>query len=158
MLQAARGEMAAALRGAPPLALRGLEYMNDDPSAVDVLYARCEAGAAHDALQAAWRALTARLSDAGLLPPDELKADLAGKLKFHATLVNTRWRRGGERGGGGGGGGGGRASIDARGLLESHGEFDFGAEAMSEVHLSRLAGPVDKATGYYFAEAKVQFS
>ena len=33
------------------------KVMNDDPAATDVLYARVQRGAAHDALQAMWRVL-----------------------------------------------------------------------------------------------------
>lgn len=145
VLRKSKVELAGALSAAPPLVLRGLEYMNDDPSAVDVLYARCEAGEAHDALQAAWQLLTARLAEAELLPADDVRADLAGKLKVHATLVNTRWRKGA----------GARLALDARGLLASHGEFEFGAEPMEELHLSRLAAPFDRASGYYHCELRV---
>eukprot|EP00966_Prymnesium_polylepis_P118163 2731909-Prymnesium_polylepis.1 len=134
--------------GGARLRLRGLEYMNDDPSDVDVLYSKVGDGPAHEALQALWRDVRNALESDGLLAADEAQTDLSGALKAHATLINSRWRRAAA--------GGARQSFDASGLLRSHAEFDFGEASLSQLHLSRLAGPLDRETGYYHCEEEVR--
>eukprot|EP00316_Scyphosphaera_apsteinii_P016069 CAMPEP_0119324508 /NCGR_PEP_ID=MMETSP1333-20130426/63449_1 /TAXON_ID=418940 /ORGANISM="Scyphosphaera apsteinii, Strain RCC1455" /LENGTH=381 /DNA_ID=CAMNT_0007332223 /DNA_START=172 /DNA_END=1318 /DNA_ORIENTATION=- len=136
-------ELQRAVAGCGPLSICGLEYMNDDPSAVDVLYAKVTEDAAYAALQAIWLLLHDRLQAAGVLLQDEQKMDLSGALKAHATVMNSRWRRSVA---------GQRTAIDVRLLLGTHGSYYFGAAEFGPLHLSRLTGGV-AANGYYQSDA-----
>ena len=94
-------------------------------------------------LQLLWRQLVNTLDAAGLLAREEQKADLAGNLKVHATVANSRWRKA-SRGSHGGGGGG---AFDARALMSTHGDFDFGSQQIHELQISRLSAAPTKG-GY----------
>lgn len=109
-LSASRGAGAtgsgAAATGVP-VAVKGLEYMNDDPSAVHVLYGKIAAagpakpsgGDVLRALEEVCKALVQRAIDAGLVDDDELRrqhmlaSDGTVSPKLHVTLINSRLRR-----------------------------------------------------------------
>jgi len=151
------------------IAMRGLEYMNDDPSEVDVLYGQIQMADGTDKLQM----IADRIVDH--FCSQNLMTQQYDRVKIHATVMNTLFRRDPSgtdapmlRGGGGGGGGGGgnaanddqrrtvrkdRESFDAQKIFRSFGDYDFGDHVIAEVHLSARysTGP----DGYYLPAAKL---
>lgn len=123
------------------LHLRGLEYMNDDPSAVDVLYAKvCDFPLC---IQDLCANVVKEFMSAGLVSEDEVRGEGEGgnfvvKFKFHATVVNTRFRKGES---------GVRVPFDARQLLKDFGDFDFGTVNIESIHLSQRA--ISQTTGFF---------
>lgn len=121
--------------------VRGLEYMNDDPHAVDVLYAKIESPALQTAADQIYEYFIAK----GLM---QKKYD---HVKLHATLINSLFRvsqteaiseREAERK---------RITFDASEILRLYGEFDFGSFVLNEIHLSQRYST--SCTGYYEATA-----
>ncbi|XP_011209777.2 activating signal cointegrator 1 complex subunit 1 [Bactrocera dorsalis] len=99
--------------------VRGLEIMNDDPSAVRVLYARVES----PELQ--------KFADLALQPFlrsglgfDDYERD---NVKLHMTIMNNRYRKQLDAKAAG--------SFDAREILKRYGDYNFGRVECSEVHL-----------------------
>lgn len=124
-----------------------MEYMNDDPAEVDVLYMKVNDRGGR--LQAFVDALVDRFVASGLI---QRQYD---SVKLHVTLMNTLFRRDPTRAEGGEGTKRGRApreSFDASGLLKRFGDFDFAREVpIHEVHLSqRFSSGQD---GYYSCAA-----
>ncbi|KAG2430371.1 hypothetical protein HYH02_013733 [Chlamydomonas schloesseri] len=155
-----RGRVGALLAGEPlKVHLQGLEYMNDDPSAMHVLYLKVADMGPGSRLEALCDAVVEEFGRAGLLLPQDDR-----KVKLHATIINTRYRkRGAEQQGGGGGGdrqaggGGGRGRhghqpfdrqpFDGRALLAEHGRLDLGIHTLQAVHLSQRGAYGED--GYY---------
>lgn len=107
--------------------IRGLEYMNDDPSQVDVLYAKIDTGR-DERLQEIADRLMQRFVESGL---SKKQFD---RVKLHATVMNTLRRQQDnddeqdvrkER-----------VAFDARNVLKLYGNFDFGEHTLSQVHIS----------------------
>ncbi|XP_054740594.1 activating signal cointegrator 1 complex subunit 1 [Anastrepha obliqua] len=115
--------------------VRGLEIMNDDPSAVRVLYACIEAPElqkfANSAMQPFLR------SGLGV---DDHERDA---VKLHMTVMNNRYRKQIDDKAAG--------AFDAREILKRFGDYDFGKVECSEVHLCALhsseKGAFYKVTG-----------
>ncbi|PNW87945.1 hypothetical protein CHLRE_01g008000v5 [Chlamydomonas reinhardtii] len=153
-----RPRVGALLAGQPlKVHLQGLEYMNDDPSAMHVLYLKVADMGPGGRLEALCDMVVEEFGRAGLLLPQDDR-----KVKLHATIINTRYRkRGAEQQQGGGGGGsssqqqrpqqGGRPSdrqpFDGRALLEQHGRLDLGIHTLQAVHLSQRGAYGED--GYY---------
>jgi activating signal cointegrator complex subunit 1 len=125
-----------------------LQIMNDDPTAVHVLYLKVHAD---ERLTAVAQHLTQLFGDAGLIPPEERD------LKLHVTLINTRHRqtqtgpadeqrRGRDSR---------REPFDASGILAKFAEIDFGKHRLEGIHLSERGkyGP----DGYYHCLASIAF-
>lgn len=119
----------------------GLASMNDDPSEVHVLYGRVEC----EALQLIADQIVAVFVKNGLMQRER------EHVKLHATVVNSKYRvatsqkskeaeltGGTER----------RQPFDGRRILEDFGDWDFGKQPVSEIHLARLK-TVDCSTGFY---------
>ena len=127
------------------LRLKGLEYMNDDPSAVDVLYAKvCDFPSCIHEL---CKSVVKEFMSAGLVSEDEVRSEGEGenlevKFKFHATIINTRFRKSEEEGGSKR-----RVPFDARQLLKDFGDFDFGTVKIESIHLSQRA--ISPTTGFF---------
>ncbi|XP_011196578.2 activating signal cointegrator 1 complex subunit 1 [Zeugodacus cucurbitae] len=99
--------------------VRGLEIMNDDPSAVRVLYARIES----PELQ--------KFADLALQP--FLRSGLGFEdyerdhVKLHMTVMNNRFRKQLDDKS--------ARSFDAREILKRYGDYNFGRAECNEVHL-----------------------
>uniref|UniRef100_A0A7S0WY86 K Homology domain-containing protein n=1 Tax=Pyramimonas obovata TaxID=1411642 RepID=A0A7S0WY86_9CHLO len=134
-------DLGSVLDGGPlTVRLRGLEYMNDDPSDVDVLYLKVEADGGDDTIAKVGDLVVRAFADAGLLLPQDEKP-----VKLHATIMNTRLRRSSEA----------RKGFDARKVLEVHGEgLDLGEQVLDSVHLSQRG--VFDDNGYYHCVAKAK--
>ena len=136
--------------------LKGLEFMNDDPSFVDVLYVKVNlVDQIHsNRLQTFLDRLNEELLNTGLM---KQKFE---RLKLHVTVMNsllrkdetgileaqktTRGRVKNQE----------RESFDAKKILRLFGQFDFGQIELNELHLSIMHAP-DRQTGYYGCETKI---
>lgn len=122
--------------------VKGIEYMNDDPSEVDILYAKVTDSDEEEKLQVLADALLQKFEATGLAKKQN------DRVKLHITLMNTLFRsdvddmprpvRGKARP---------RETFDARYLIENYGDYDFGMMTLSEIHISvRYSAGKD---GYY---------
>ncbi len=111
--------------------IKGLEYMNDDPSSVDVLYAKVEDSS--NRIEQIADKLMLKFVDSGLSKKQ------FERVKLHATIMNSLLSKENDLGpeqqpydknlkd---------RESFDARNILKLFGEFDFGIYKLNEIHLS----------------------
>ncbi|CAO1359595.1 unnamed protein product [Diamesa serratosioi] len=110
--------------------LSGIEYMNDDPSSVDVLYGKVES----TLLQEVADAVSNYFSDKGLF---QKKSE---HVKLHVTLINSLFRdnddacqesevnqQGSKHQ---------RTSFDATKILSKFKDFNFGNLTITEIHVS----------------------
>lgn len=137
------------LKSAPlNIHLRGLEYMNDDPSNVDVLYAKIEPGESLDKLQMIVDRMVDKFTSAGVMSQEY------DRVKLHATVMNTLYRRdpsgapaqklrGRVE----------RESFDAYNVMKRFGDYDFGDYIIDTIHLSQKLGTA--CNGYYFSAASI---
>uniref|UniRef100_A0A0M3K9Z8 Activating signal cointegrator 1 complex subunit 1 (inferred by orthology to a human protein) n=1 Tax=Anisakis simplex TaxID=6269 RepID=A0A0M3K9Z8_ANISI len=95
--------------------MRGLEFMNDDPSRVRVLFAKIHS----ERLQQLVDAIADGFGEVGLAPRRQ------DRVKIHCTLMNTRYaiEKGIKD----------NDTMDVRMLMEKYGEFYFGHVTLSEV-------------------------
>lgn len=110
----------------------GLEYMNDDPSEVDVLYMKI------DDVSGRFQLFVDRLVDRFVAKG--LMRRQYDSVKLHVTLMNTLFRRdpGSASGTTQGRGRPVRESFDASGLLSRFRDFQFAQKVtVSSVHLSQ---------------------
>lgn len=137
----------------------GLEYMNDDPGAVDVLYIKVTFPDDNDVLEIICNQLAEKFMSAGLMQKDY------DRVKLHATVMNTLFRKepsgvvraseqyqsqvrntsrseGSQRNAP-------RESFDARQILRKFGNYDFGLYNVKELHLSQRYST--GSNGYYSA-------
>jgi len=123
------------------VSIEGLEYMNDDPGEVDVLYAKVQEHSGR--LQEAVDKVVERFVASGLMKQEY------DRVKLHCTLINSLFRKE-EEDESDGGTEGERRTFDAKPLLENWGQLCLGQVAVNEVHLSvRRAGRKTAKTGYY---------
>nr|CAB3223394.1 activating signal cointegrator 1 complex subunit 1-like [Phallusia mammillata] len=118
--------------------VKGLEYMNDDPGAVDVLYAKVVDENGTNKLQNFADAIATELVKGGL---SENQYD---HVKLHGTLLNTTFRKANssdrnEKGK--------RETFDAQEVLDKFETFDFGTVPLDKICLS--ARFTTNADGYY---------
>ncbi|XP_060065477.1 activating signal cointegrator 1 complex subunit 1-like [Ylistrum balloti] len=134
--------------------IQGVEYMNDDPSCVDVLYAKLEPGEDLDRLQILVDRIVEKFSLSGFMQ------ESYGSVKLHITIMNTLMRRdpsgatvprhqdrksrsNDQRGSQHKE----RESFNALSVLKKFGEFDFGEYHIRTIHLSQKLGVAKD--GYY---------
>jgi activating signal cointegrator complex subunit 1 len=150
--------------GGVRVAVKDLEYMNDDPSEVGVLYLQVEemggagsggSGGAGETgaagtegadgggkLARVCKAVVDIYGAAGLLLERDDKP-----VKLHATLMNTRLRR--KPKDAAAGAASSRESFDARPIFDAHKGLDCGEWSLEAVHLSRR-GEFDVDLGGYY--------
>lgn len=112
--------------------IRGLDYMNDDPSAVRILY-----GQVNDKTQ-----LVQKLCDRINATNQELGLtnEFRPNVKLHMTLMNTRYvphslaKQ--------------YKSFDARGILSEFKDFHFGTVQLRTIELL-ITNTLDESTGGY---------
>ena len=158
LLQDCKEHIVLPLIGEEPIAIQveGLEVMNDDPSDVDVIYAKVKAKDGSDKLQTLADKLVEKFVSAGLMVKQY------DRVKLHLTLINSLFRkddagicdneigqkkRDGRRGedrpli---------RESLDAQPILELHGSRMFCETSISEIHLSQRRAGRKTEKGYYW--------
>ncbi|XP_077086954.1 activating signal cointegrator 1 complex subunit 1 [Siphateles boraxobius] len=136
-----------------PVEVRGIEYMNDDPSAVDVLYAKVAVKDGSDRLQQIADRLVECFVSAGLM---ERERD---RVKLHGTVMNTLFRKdpsAEDKAASGRPNIKDREAFNARNILQMCGEVYFGAFDLNSVQISQRFST--DSTGYYSSVGHVTFS
>ncbi|ESO08122.1 hypothetical protein HELRODRAFT_75623 [Helobdella robusta] len=127
--------------------LKGLEYMNDDPYSIDVLYAKSRRRDSEGSrLQHISDSITNPLISAGLMTKQY------DHVKLHVTLMNTAFRKENvcfnSSSSSGRDGFKGRECFDGTKIFEKFRDFYFGSLDLDRVHISRRFS-TDNKTGYY---------
>eukprot|EP00039_Didymoeca_costata_P016111 m.282861 g.282861 ORF g.282861 m.282861 type:complete len:349 (+) comp16338_c2_seq25:3397-4443(+) len=123
------------LRGTK-IIVKGVEYMNDDPAAVDVLYAKVSLDDGPERLQVAVNEIADAFVDAGLLDSEN------ENVKLHATVINSKWMRNKRANA--------RKTFNASKLLVKFKKYEFGQSLLNAIHIEKMA-KVD-ASGHYQSE------
>lgn len=140
------------LQGSPLFVdIQGLEYMNDDPAAVDVLYAKIQPGPEADNLQMLVDRLVEKFVAANLIQRQY------ERVKLHITVMNTLFRkdtcgtsepqrnpRMPQKD---------RESFNAVSILEKFGKFGFGSYNIDRIELSQRHST--SQSGYYESSARL---
>ncbi|CAG13304.1 unnamed protein product, partial [Tetraodon nigroviridis] len=132
------------------LEVKGIEYMNDDPAAVDVLYAKVGVRDGSNRLQAMADRLVEHFVCAGLMVREW------DRVKLHGTVINTRFRKDHTAEDAGRLGAGEREAFDARNILKRFGAHPFGEFELNTVLLSQRYST--DCTGYYASAGSINFS
>jgi len=129
--------------------IHGLEYMNDDPNAVDVLYAKVSLTDKSNRLQTFANRVVDEFVNAGIMNREY------DRVKLHITVINSLMRkdpsgttvtqtdRQKER-----------ESFDASNVLKLFRDYDFGDYRLDAVHISHRASASPDA--YYSSAASIQ--
>ncbi|XP_029933175.1 activating signal cointegrator 1 complex subunit 1 [Myripristis murdjan] len=136
-----------------PLEVTGIEYMNDDPAMVDVLYAKVSVKDRSDKLQVIADRLVEHFVSAGLMVREW------DKVKLHGTVMNTLFRKDSsveDTGGPGRQTIKEREAFDARNILKNFGAYHFGEFELNTVQLSQRYAT--DCTGYYTSAGSISFS
>lgn len=136
-----------------PVEVRGVEYMNDDPSMVDVLYAKVSVQDGSDRLQQISDRLVECFVSAGLM---ERERD---RVKIHATVMNTLFRRdpsAEDRGAPARANPRDREAFNGKNILQMFGDFYFGAFELNSVQISQRFST--DSSGYYSPAGHITFS
>ncbi|XP_037777137.1 activating signal cointegrator 1 complex subunit 1-like [Penaeus monodon] len=129
------------------LEMKGIEYMNDDPGEVDVLYGQVNALSWSHSLQTIADSLVDEFVKAGLVTKQY------ERVKLHITLMNTIFRRDSD-GVTEAKAGRDRETFSARQILEEFQDYYFGEMEIEEVHLSVRYTTANN--GFYSASGKIQ--
>lgn len=136
--------------------IKGLEYMNDDPSQADVIYAKVNQTNSNDKSLSILQTMVDKLMD------KFVEAGLSKKqydrVKLHVTVINTLMRKETQLDASSNQNSGieskERESFDARNVLKQFADFDFGIYMLKEIHLS-IRFTTNNNTGYYDYVSKV---
>ncbi|XP_051795013.1 activating signal cointegrator 1 complex subunit 1 isoform X1 [Acanthochromis polyacanthus] len=143
------------ITGGKPLQLEvtGIEYMNDDPAMVDVLYAKVNIKDRSDKLQVIADRLVEHFVSTGLMTREW------DRVKLHGTVMNTLFRKDStveDTGGTGRQATSEREAFDARNILKKFGAYCFGGFELNTVLLSQRYST--DSTGYYSSAGSINFS
>ncbi|XP_062383125.1 activating signal cointegrator 1 complex subunit 1 [Sardina pilchardus] len=136
-----------------PLVVSGIEYMNDDPSMVDVLYAKVQVKDGSDTLQVIADRLVEHFASSGLMVKEW------DRVKLHGTVMNTLFRKdpsAEDKGSHGKQNTKDREAFDARNVLQTFGAYRFGAFELNCVQISQRFS--SDCTGFYSSAGEVMFS
>ncbi|XP_073345514.1 activating signal cointegrator 1 complex subunit 1 [Pagrus major] len=136
-----------------PLEVKGIEYMNDDPAMVDVLYAKVNMRDGSDKLQVIADRLVEHFVSAGLMVREW------DRVKLHGTVMNTLFRKDStveDMGGQGRQTMNEREAFDARNILKIFRAHRFGEFELNTVLLSQRYST--DCTGYYSSAGSINFS
>ncbi|XP_034049573.1 activating signal cointegrator 1 complex subunit 1 [Thalassophryne amazonica] len=135
-----------------PVEVTGIEYMNDDPSMVDVLYAKVNMKDSSDKLQVIADRLVEHFVSAGMMVREW------DGVKLHGTVMNTLFRKDStvEDLGGPGRQTNEREAFDARNILKMFSTYHFGEFELNGVQLSQRYST--DCTGYYTSAGIISFS
>ncbi|XP_048843721.1 activating signal cointegrator 1 complex subunit 1 [Brienomyrus brachyistius] len=143
------------IAGGKPISLMvgGIEYMNDDPAMVDVLYAKVQPKDGSDRLQVIADRLVEHFVSAGMM------AKQWDRVKLHATVMNTLFRKDSsaeDKGNAGRPNVKDRESFDARNILRMFGSYGFGEFDLNAVQISQRYST--DSSGFYMSAGSVTFS
>ncbi|XP_069547989.1 activating signal cointegrator 1 complex subunit 1 [Brachyistius frenatus] len=136
-----------------PLEVTGIEYMNDDPAMVDVLYGKVNAKDGSDKLQAIADRLVEHFVSVGLMVREW------DRVKLHGTVMNTVFRKDSaveDTGAAGRQTMSERQAFDARNILKKFGAYCFGEFELKSVLLSQRYST--DCTGYYTSAGSINLS
>ncbi|XP_063290015.1 activating signal cointegrator 1 complex subunit 1 [Pelobates fuscus] len=157
LLDKCKEDFLGKLAAGKPLQVKvaGIEYMNDDPAMVDVLYAKVQMKDGSERLQLVADRLMQRFIGSGLMLKEW------DRVKLHATVMNTLFRKdplAEERNSISSGKPGQREreSFDARNVLKIFDNYYFGDFDLNTVHLSQRFSVDD--SGYYASSGQVTIS
>nr|XP_056705979.1 activating signal cointegrator 1 complex subunit 1 [Euleptes europaea] len=156
LLQKCKEEFADAIAGGKPLTVEvaGIEYMNDDPAMMDVLYAKVTMKDGSNKLQQMANRLMDWFVASGLMLKEW------DRVKLHATVMNTLFRKDPsadeqsstttgkffkER-----------ESFDGRNIMKLFENFCFGDVQLNSVYLSQRFST--DSSGYYATSGQLTFS
>ncbi|XP_068217797.1 activating signal cointegrator 1 complex subunit 1-like isoform X1 [Palaemon carinicauda] len=125
--------------------MKGVEYMNDDPNEVDVLYGQVHALSWGLSLQTIVDSLVDQFVNAGVVIRQH------ERVKLHVTLMNTLFRQ--EKEGITENRGKERESFAAKQILEEFKDYIFGEVEIKEIHLSLRHTTANN--GFYSASARI---
>ncbi|XP_046446258.1 activating signal cointegrator 1 complex subunit 1-like [Daphnia pulex] len=120
--------------------IRGVEYMNDDPSKVDVLYGRCIENSGR--LQQLADVVVNSLEADGLLDRQY------ERVKLHATLMNSLFKVKDDSEENV------RSTFNAKPILENWKDYSFGSVTVDDIHLSQRYS-TSQSTKYYVASSQM---
>ncbi|XP_040885458.1 activating signal cointegrator 1 complex subunit 1 [Toxotes jaculatrix] len=135
------------------LVATGVEYMNDDPAMVDVLYAKVNMKDGSDKLQVIADRLVEHFVSTGLMVREW------DRVKLHGTVMNTLFRKDATVDNAGGPGKqtmSEREAFDARNILKKFVAYRFGEFELNTVLLSQRYST--DCTGYYTSAGSISFS
>lgn len=139
------------LKGSPlEVIVEGIEYMNDDPGAVDVLYAKVRCSDGSDRLQVLAEKLMDRFVASGFMPKQY------ERVKLHITLMNTLFRttdfdfetkfnRRNRKP---------RETFNAKQILKDYEDYRFAVINISSIHISVLHSIGDD--GFYTCSSSIK--
>ncbi|CAH8870187.1 unnamed protein product [Trichobilharzia szidati] len=146
-------------RGPLSLTLRGLEYMNDDPDSVHVLYAKLTESPDAQRLQAIANELLNVFTEQNLVSNGPYRPD--NSVKLHMTLLNSKYRQ--ERDGQNASSSHGfspnaRKPFSITGILKVAGDFCFAEnQSFDQLYLcDRLS--FDPTTQFHKCCCKIEFN
>ncbi|XP_074815067.1 activating signal cointegrator 1 complex subunit 1 isoform X3 [Natator depressus] len=133
----------------------GIEYMNDDPAMIDVLYAKVRMKDGSDKLQLIADRLMEQFVTSGLMMKEW------DRVKLHATIMNTLFRKDPnveEKNNATTGKSSlkERETFDGRNILKIFENFCFGELQLNSVHLSQRFST--DSSGYYATSGQLTFS
>ncbi|XP_065263514.1 activating signal cointegrator 1 complex subunit 1 isoform X3 [Emys orbicularis] len=133
----------------------GIEYMNDDPAMIDVLYAKVHMKDGSDKLQLIADRLMEQFVTSGLMMKEW------DRVKLHATIMNTVFRKDTnleEQNNATTGKSSfkERETFDGRNILKNFENFYFGELQLNSVHLSQRFST--DSSGYYAKSGQLTFS
>ncbi|XP_054687232.1 activating signal cointegrator 1 complex subunit 1 isoform X2 [Grus americana] len=157
LLQRCKEDFVDQIAGGKPLTVEvaGVEYMNDDPATMDVLYAKVHMKDGSDKLQVIADQLVERFVASGLMLKEW------DRVKLHATVMNTLFRKdpSAEEQNNAMTGKSSfkeRESFNGRNILKLFENFYFGEVQLDSVRLSQRFS--SDATGYYATSGQLTFS
>ncbi|XP_067996446.1 activating signal cointegrator 1 complex subunit 1 isoform X3 [Melanerpes formicivorus] len=157
LLQRCKEDFVDQIAGGKPLTVEvaGVEYMNDDPAMIDVLYAKVHMKDGSDRLQVIADQLVERFVASGLMLKEW------DRVKLHATVMNTLFRKdpsAEERNNPMPGKSScrERESFSGRNILKLFENFYFGEVQLDSVRLSQRFS--SDASGYYATSGQLTFS
>ncbi|XP_007895852.1 activating signal cointegrator 1 complex subunit 1 isoform X1 [Callorhinchus milii] len=132
----------------------GIEYMNDDPGMVDVLYGKIQTKDGTNKLQLIADGLVERFIASGLMGKEW------DRVKLHATLMNTIFRKDptveDRNATSGKYNPRERESFDARNVLKKFENYHFGEVELNAVHISQRFS--SDSSGFYASSGVINFS
>uniref|UniRef100_A0A8C6Y3Z8 Activating signal cointegrator 1 complex subunit 1 n=1 Tax=Naja naja TaxID=35670 RepID=A0A8C6Y3Z8_NAJNA len=156
LLQKCREDLVDTITEGKPLTveIRGIEYMNDDPAMVDVLYAKVHMKDGSNRLQLLADGLVDQFATSGLMRREW------GRVKLHATVMNTVFRNDPSAEEPNNRATGKpfkeRESFDGRTILKLFENFQFGEVQLNSVCLSQRFST--DQSGYYASSGQLNFS
>ncbi|KAJ7324217.1 hypothetical protein JRQ81_017237 [Phrynocephalus forsythii] len=156
LLQRCKEDFVDTITGEKPLTVEiaGIEYMNDDPAMIDVLYAKVHMKDGSNRLQLIADRLVDRFVTSGLMVKEW------DRIKLHATVMNTVFRKDPsveeQNSRAAGKALKERESFDGRKILKVFENFHFGEAQLNSVFLSQRFST--DSSGYYATSGQLTFS